>query len=203
MPASRKMDYYVLRSLVEQHPDWSHYQYAQALTEDNRRRRAADLRNELYTEQEIERQLRLEAEKLTVDRLAVGAAIRRKQDVWRAEGADIEERLPVRYSNLIPWKIPARYRGHWILQKMRLIGRMRAGLTLEDRDRATAVNFEQELIRNRQVVDVTRTGRPVVRPAGDWELDETGNLRTGPDGHVNITALDEPEESRVFEAVPR
>lgn len=170
MAPPRTFDYDLLKQLVRDHPDWSYHQYAQTLT--------LDMRNKLG-----------DPHYPAIMPNSVAAAISRHRDRWIEDGLKIQdERVPV-YSELIPtrWHIPEIYRMDVHLRKLRTLARLRRGLGANPKEARQALQFEQTLRARKQVVDITPQGRPVLRPAAPWELDETGEL-------IDVVAMPEPKD---------
>jgi len=172
MAPQRTFDYDLLKQLVKEHPDWSYHEYAKVLTLDMRNKTGDPGYPAVMTN-------------------AVAATISRYKDRWTEEGVDIrDQRMPV-YNELIPerWRVSETHRMDTKLRKLRTIARLRRGLGATDKDARQALQFERALRENKEVVDVTPQGRPVVRPAAPWELDSTGEL-------IEIVAQPEPESNR-------
>jgi hypothetical protein len=160
MAPPRTFDYELLKQLVREHPDWSYHDYARVLTLDMRNRTG----DPGYP---------------FVMPNTVAAAIGRNRDRWAEEGIRIEDnRVPV-YSELIPrsWYIAPSHKMDTELRHLRVIARLRRGVETSSKEERQARQFEQRLRTRREVVDVSPRGRPVIRPAEPWELDETGQLR--------------------------
>lgn len=169
MAPQRTFDYDLLKQLVREHPDWSYHEYAKVLTLDMRNR----LKDPHYP---------------AVMPNSVAAAISRNRDRWRDEGVDIrDQRIPV-YRELIPerWHIPEIYRMDVHLRKLRTLARLRRGLGANPREARQALQFERTLRERKEVVDITPQGRPVLRPAAPWELNEQGQL-------LDVVAQPEPK----------
>jgi hypothetical protein len=168
MAPQRTFDYELLKQLVREHGDWSYREYAQTLT--------LDMRNKTG-----------DPKYPAVMPNAVAAVISRNRDRWADDGLVVDDqRMPV-YRELIParWKLPERHQMDTHIRKLRTLARLRRGLGATEKDARQALQFERTLRDRKQVVDVTPAGRPVLRPAAPWELDDTGEL-------IEIVAQPEP-----------
>jgi hypothetical protein len=177
MAPPRTFDYDLLKQLYKEHPDWSYHQYAQTLT--------LDMRNKLG-----------DPHYPAIMPNSVAAAISRNRDRWADEGIIIQDKAVPVYRELIPerWHIPEIHRMDTHLRKLRTLARLRRGLGASSKEARQALQFERTLRERKEVVDITPQGRPVVRPAAPWELDETGEL-------IEVVAQPEPKE-RVRRLVP-
>jgi hypothetical protein len=127
---------------------------------------------------------------------SVAATISRYRDRWADDGLVVpDQRMPV-YRELIPerWHLPESERMNTHIRKLRTLARLRRGIGAEPKDARQALQFERTLRERKEVVDVTPQGRPVVRPAAPWELDETGELR-------EIVAQPGPQERKRLKVV--
>lgn len=175
MAPPRTFDYDLLKELVREHPDWSYHEYAKVLT--------LDMRNKLN-----------DPSYPAVMPNSVAAAISRNRDRWADDGLVIEDqRIPV-YRELIPdrWHIPETYRMDTHLRKLRTLARLRRGLGANPREARQALQFERTLRERKEVVDITAQGRPVLRPAASWELDDSGEL-------IEIVAQLEPANPKTLQ----
>jgi len=155
MPASRTFSYDYLKRLVQEHPDWSHQEYASALTEEVRTR----TRDPKYPR---------------IQPNTVSAALSRYRETWREQGVRVPPRQPAR---MIPWVgIPEGYRMDTKLRRLRTLAQLDAGQTVEPRTARIARQFARLLRESGQVVDLTAGGRPITRAARPDEIDGTGEL---------------------------
>jgi hypothetical protein len=168
MPASRTFSYEYLKRLVQEHPDWSHHEYANALTDEVRTR----LRDPGYPR---------------IKPNTVAAALSRYRDAWLEQGAKIPVRR-IGLGRMIPWVgIPEGYRMDTKLRRLRTLAQLEAGQAVEPRAARLAEQFARSLRERREVVDLTPTGRPIQRPARADEIDGTGELLSLYSRHPGLT----------------
>jgi hypothetical protein len=155
MAPPRTFDYELLKRLLREHPDWSMYEYAKALSEDNWTR---------------------DPHAPAVGHNAVATAISKNRWPWEAEGIPVgDKRVPV-YDELIPpdWKLAEGQRMHIHLRKLRTLARIRRGEKVgsDPKGERQALQFEREMRESGQVVDVSSRGVPYLRSAEPWESDD-------------------------------
>ena len=156
MPAGRTFSYEYLKRLVQEHPDWSHQEYADALTIEVRTR----LKDPKYPR---------------IKPNTVAAAIARYRPTWLEQGVKVPPRRGL--GRMIPWTgIPEGYRMDTKLRHMRVLAQLDAGNEVEPRLARLAEKFARELREQRRVLDLTNGGRPIVRAARPDEVDGTGEL---------------------------
>lgn len=178
MVPPRVIDYQALRSLVHAHPDWSYNALADALTEQARSKDPSAPR---------------------VNPGSVGAAISRYREQWAEEGYEIGEAKTI-YSDLIWWATAPDHKMDRIMRFLRAIVRMRLGLYVGDQWLVrNAPDFEHNLRKLKEVVDVSPEGRPYVRPARADELNEQGELieitARKPEGYTRLKAIERWQRS--------
>ncbi|SRR6266704_3023984 len=167
MPASRTFSYDYLKQLVQEHPDWSHQEYASAVTAEARTRLGDPGHPRIKPN-------------------AIAAALSRYRDTWLEEGAKVPPRKGL--GRMIPWAgIPEGYRMDTKLRRLRTLAQIDAGVRVEPRTARLAEQFARSLREGRQVVDLTSGGRPVVRPARPDEVDGTGELLSLYARHPGLT----------------
>jgi hypothetical protein len=148
-------DIELLKQLIGQYPDWTYPQYAAALTADMRRK-LGDSYHEIPAN-------------------TVALAIQRLR--FRA-GMSIPERPPSGRCDLVPWPLAPEYRMHAYIRKLRLIDRLRKGGDWPRANEAEqARNLEMYLFDSRQLVDLGRSGEPIIRAAYPAELNDDGTLK--------------------------
>lgn len=167
MPAGRTFSYEYLKELVQQHSDWSHQEYADALTREVRER----LKDPRYPR---------------IKPNTVAAALARYRDTWLEEGVKVPPRKGL--GRVIPWAgIPQGYRMDTRLRHMRVLAQLDAGREVEPRKARLAEKFARELQEQRRVLDLTSGGRPIVRSARPDEVDGTGALLSLYARHPGLT----------------
>lgn len=160
MAPPRTFSYERLKRLIADHPHWTYPQYADVLTEDNRRTDPGSPR---------------------VIPASVGRVVSQYRSEWEEEGVDFPSRGTVNTDLLPPTgSIAPSQRMTTPLRYLREISQQRRGEepytpTGAER-RRQALRWEARLRENREIVDVTANGIIEVRPAGADELDDNGNL---------------------------
>jgi hypothetical protein len=162
MAPPRTFDYELLKRLLREHPDWSMYQYAKALSEDNWTR---------------------DPRAPAVSHNAVATAISKNRWPWGYEGVPVNDRRVPVYDELIPreWKPAEGKRMHVHLRKLRTLARLRRGQEAgtDPKGERQALQFEKKLKDTRQVVDMSSRGVPYLRGAEAWEDDVVASPRPG------------------------
>lgn len=156
----------LLRQLVTEHPDWSAYTIAKALTEDNRNAPPDSYRRGR-----------------AVATGTVQSAIHRYRPVWEADGYVVAFKQPesemvrrlLRESSAgtLPRAI---HQNSLPLRRLRQVERLRAGAHVAPEEASKARGWEARMRQERTVVDMDPSGQPNVRPARPDELDRNGDL---------------------------
>lgn len=157
MSATRSFDYDYLKRLVAEHPDWSHHEYARAVTDEARTRlRDPGLPPVLPN--------------------TVAAALSRYRDTWLAQGVAVPPRKGG--THILPWaNIPMAYAMNTPLRRLRMLHRIAMGeRDLDPREVRLTHQFARKLRESRHVIDLSPRGEPYERPARPDELDGTGQL---------------------------
>lgn len=160
MAPPRTFSYERLKRLIRDHPHWTYPQYADVLTEDNRRSEPGSPR-------------------VNPD------SVRRVANVYRAEWEEEGVKYPSRgtvNTDLLPptGSVAPSQRMTTPLRYLREISKQRRGeepyTPTEAAMRRQALRWEARLRENREIVDVTSNGIVEVRPARADELDDQGQL---------------------------
>lgn len=156
MPAPRSFDYEYLKRLAQEHPDWSHQQYADAVTRH-------------------EREVRKDPKYPRIRPNTIAAVLHRFRDTWLEQGVRVPPRRGL--NRLLPWTgIPQGYRMDTRLRHLRVLAQLDLGNPVKPREARLAEKFATQLRESRQVLDLTRGGRQIVRAARPDEVDGTGEL---------------------------
>ena len=160
MAPPRAFNYDLLRGLVLGHPNWSTFRYAAALTADNRRR---------------------DPHARQVQPATVDSVISRLKAIWEEEeGRRLPRRVPV-YDIAPPaGALNSRNKNDTAMKYLRELAQEASGnvpdTVSEVRVRASALNWEKRMRRDRMVVDLTAAGVPITRPARTEEVNSLGGL---------------------------
>jgi hypothetical protein len=157
MAPPRTFDYETLRRLVREHPDWSYHMYARGLTLEARKR---------------------DSKAPWVKSSAIQNVISRYRDEWNDQG-DLIRFRNTRYPELLPelGRIAVDYRNHVILRRLRTLARLNRGEPVYDTSvAAQALRWEAQRRERHEVVDISARGKPFLRAAEPWELDDQGEL---------------------------
>lgn len=165
MAPPRTFDYDVLNQVIRDHPAWSNQQYADVMTQ-------------------FERRVRGDPGYPPVKANAIARAISQMRTTWEAEGRPVRDRP---YGRLIPWPgIPQDFIMDTSLRHLKTLEKARLGQPVSVRDHRQALAFEDRLRRQRRVVDIRANGKPFERIAEPHELDASGRL-------IKLTADVRPE----------
>lgn len=161
MAPPRTFSYERLKRLIADHPHWTYPQYADVLTEDNRRTDPGSPR---------------------VIPASVGRVVSQYRSEWEEEGVDFPSRGTVNTDLLPPTgSIAPSQRMTTPLRYLREISKQRRGEDPYTHTEATmrrqALKWEIRLRENREMVDFNENGTVIVRPARADELDSKGNLK--------------------------
>lgn len=160
MAPPRTFSYERLKRLIRDHPHWTYPQYADVLTEDNRRTNPGSSR---------------------VIPASVGRVISQYRSEWEEEGIEFPLRGTVNTDLLPPTgSVAPSQRMSTPLRYLREISKQRRGeepyTTTEAAMRRQAQRWAERNMANREIVDVTPNGIIEVRPARADELDDNGQL---------------------------
>lgn len=166
MAPPRTFDFDVLKQLLKDHPDWTYTQLAEELTRDNRSTGPGDPRHNLVVVPHI-----------------VAATVSRLRPKWEAEGIPMPTKR--RSSELVATlvrntgvTIPDALQDQIELRRLRQLDRIKARLPVggHDGEAGRARAFEQELRRERLVLDLHPDGTVFRRAAAPWEIDDHNQL---------------------------
>lgn len=160
MAPPRTFSYERLKRLIRDHPTWTYPQYADVLTEDNRRTDPGSPR---------------------VIPASVGRVVSQYRSQWEEEGVNFPLRGTVNADLLPPTgSLTEKERMSTPIRYLREVSKQRRGeepyTSWEATQRRQALRWEARLRENREIVDLSENGRVVVRPAGPDELDDKGQL---------------------------
>jgi hypothetical protein len=159
MAPPRTFDYDKLEQLIISHPDWPYALLADELTEDNRKQDPASPRIKPDSVRRVVSQYRSE---------------------WEDRGTRMPERGVMHELSPPTGTVPASHRMATELRYLREVSaEQNSEAPVGDSGRARrrqALRWAERLRENREIVDLTSQGIPVVRPAGAAELDKNGNL---------------------------
>lgn len=160
MAPPRTFSYEYLKRLIRDQPTWTYPQYADKLTEDNRKTDPGSPRVKPDSIRRVVSQYRAE---------------------WEEEGVTVPLRGTVNTDLLPPTgSVAPNQRMSTPLRYLREISKQRRGeapyTDTEAAMRRQALRWEERLRENREIVDFNDNGTVIVRPARADELDEHGQL---------------------------